>query len=72
MHLRSLFVPVQVALRQQRPSGTAPPGFEPKADAESLQAPVPPPGFEGKRVMRSPPGYSRAPHGFTRTSPAKV
>lgn len=72
MHLRSLLVPVQVALRQQRPSGTAPPGFEPKADAESPHAPVPPPGFEGKRVMRSPPGYSRAANGFTRTSPAKV
>lgn len=65
-------MPVQVALHQQRPSGAAPPGFEPKEDAESLKPPVPPPGFEGKRVMRSPPGYSRAANGFTRTSPSKV
>ena len=72
MHLSSLLMPVQVALRQQRPSGAAPPGFEPKEDAESPNAPVPPPGFEVKRVMRSPPGYSRAGNGVTRASPSKV
>ena len=44
----------QVALRQQRPAGPAPPGFE-RQNAGSPDAPVPPPGFEGKAALQSLP-----------------
>ena len=59
---------MQVALRQSKPG--APPGFE---DEESPGSAVPPPGFDAKPAVRSPPGYSRATNGFSKTpSPAKV
>ena len=61
----------QVALRQQRSGGPAPPGFE-SQDAGSPDAPVPPPGFESRPPLHDSPGYPRATNGFVKTSPAKV
>ena len=61
----------QVAMRQQRPSGAAPPGFESQG-ADRPNAPVPPPGFESKAPLLSSPGIPRGSNGFPKTSPAKV
>ena len=58
-------------MRQQRPSGPAPPGFESQG-TDKPSAPLPPPGFESKAALHGSPGISRGSNGFPKTSPAKV